>query len=554
MSIKPFKLNLLTVITLYSIFFLLTYNFCFIQQYVHALKEFHEKTFYLYFTIPLMLGCLLMIFFTVVLNYKTIKPLGIFLLLISASLSYSTYCFHTIFNESMFLNIWQTHYAEMTEYLSYGQIIWFFTLGMIPSYGLWRLNITQESFKRIALKKIICIACLFLISLGIGLSNFKEYAAIFRNHHGVHQLIYPFQWIHGIYQFFFHGPFFTGPKHQVTIGQDAYNSSNHKNGKFNFLVLVVGETARHNNLYYGGYYRNTNQHTTNDAIIYFNHATSCATYTAKSIPCMFSSRPSKLFSMKDSGYEDNILDILKRSAIRSQWIENNHGCKGVCQRIKTINIPTRQSLYCKHQTCVDEILLSYLKNIINKNMPHDQLIILHLIGSHGPNYHLRYPREHAYFKPECLIKDIQHCSSESLINTYDNTILYTDYIIHQIVTLLKSNSQFNTGLIYLSDHGESLGEHGLYLHGFPYSIAPKEQKEIPWMVWISSNLEQESSLDLKCLRDHAKNDRISHDHLFHSVLGLMNVTTKIYDSNLDIFYSCKRTAGVTSKKTSRETL
>ncbi|MGL5392457.1 MAG: phosphoethanolamine transferase, partial [Shewanella sp.] len=170
----------------------------------------------------------------------------------------------------------------------------------------------------------------------------------------------------------------------------------------------------------------------------------------------------------------------------------------------------------------------------------DTFITLHVIGSHGPTYFQRYPPEHRQFLPDCQRSDIQNCTSEQLINTYDNTILYTDYILSEVIKQLKQNNErFDTAMLYLSDHGESLGEKGMYLHGTPYSIAPNEQINIPMLAWMSEDFSQENRLNTTCLTEQAKSGRFSHDNLFDSLLGLMNVNTAVYQQPLDIFALCR---------------
>jgi len=168
------------------------------------------------------------------------------------------------------------------------------------------------------------------------------------------------------------------------------------------------------------------------------------------------------------------------------------------------------------------------------------VIVLHVIGSHGPTYFLRYPPEHRKFTPDCQRSDIQNCSPDELMNTYDNTILYTDYIISEVVKKLQNQQdKFDPAMLYLSDHGESLGEKGMYLHGAPYSIAPIEQTSIPMLAWVSEDFSKDNHLDMACLAEHAAKGGFSHDNLFDSLLGLMNVKTEVYQPKLDIFASCR---------------
>ena len=166
---------------------------------------------------------------------------------------------------------------------------------------------------------------------------------------------------------------------------------------------------------------------------------------------------------------------------------------------------------------------------------------MHLMGSHGPTYYQRYPKIMAKFQPDCQRSDIENCSIEQITNSYDNTILYTDFFISQVINQLKSiQDQFDTAVFYISDHGESLGEDGLFLHGTPYAIAPKYQTHVPLIFWASEGFQQNKHLSRECLLNQAKKQHVSQDYVFHSVLGIMDVKTKVYNAKLDIFAACRK--------------
>lgn len=206
---------------------------------------------------------------------------------------------------------------------------------------------------------------------------------------------------------------------------------------------------------------------------------------------------------------------------------------------ETIDLKSDPKL-CSGQYCFDQVLLNKLDKILAVAPSQDTVIFLHIIGSHGPTYYLRYPPEHRKFIPDCPRSDIQNCSQEELINTYDNTILYTDFILSEVVNKLKGKQDmFDTAMLYLSDHGESLGEKGMYLHGAPYSIAPKEQTSVPMLAWVSNDFSQDNQLNMTCVAQRAEQGGFSHDNLFDSLLGLMNVKTTVYQSQLDIFAPCR---------------
>jgi lipid A ethanolaminephosphotransferase len=239
--------------------------------------------------------------------------------------------------------------------------------------------------------------------------------------------------------------------------------------------------------------------------------------------------------------QDNVLDVIQRAGINVQWIDNDSGCKDVCSHVPTLNIDINtKSPLCDGKYCFDEIMLPELKRLVSEAKGKDSLITLHLIGSHGPTYFRRYPAAHRVFTPDCERSDIQNCSHDELVNTYDNTIAYTDYILSQVIEILKANStEFNTSMLYMSDHGESLGEKGLYLHGAPYALAPEEQTHVPGLLWLSDNYVKEKPVNITCLRQEAENKNVSHDYLSHSLLNMTGVITSIYKPELSLIANCK---------------
>lgn len=195
--------------------------------------------------------------------------------------------------------------------------------------------------------------------------------------------------------------------------------------------------------------------------------------------------------------------------------------------------------YCIKGECQDEILFHDLQKYID-SLPNDGLIVLHTIGSHGPTYYNRYPPQFRKFTPTCDTNEIQSCSREQLVNTYDNTVLYVDYIVDKAIKLLQAQpGNVTTSLVYLSDHGESLGENGVYLHGLPYSIAPDSQKHIPMLIWLSDRYQQRHAVNYACLKKRASTEAFSQDNLFSTMLGLVGVQTSEYHAADDILAPCR---------------
>ena len=333
------------------------------------------------------------------------------------------------------------------------------------------------------------------------------------------------------------------------VGEDArLGASYAAQGKPPLLMLVVGETARAQNFGLNGYARNTTpalaRWQAGEGLINFSQVQSCGTNTKVSVPCMFS--PLTRTQGGDQTPEhENLLDVLQRAGLAVLWIDNQAGCKGVCARVPNASaLDLKIPGLCDSGECLDPAMLDGLDARIAALDPvrraRGVVLVMHQMGSHGPAYSHRSSADRKPFTPECTSNTLSDCPPEQLVNAYDNSIAYTDHFLDLSLQWLKAREQdgaFQTGLIYVSDHGESLGESGLYLHGLPYAMAPQQQTHVPMVVWLSPALQQRSGVGEKCLRAQA-DQPISHDHLFHSVLGLMDVQTKAHDMKLDMLAPC----------------
>ena len=365
---------------------------------------------------------------------------------------------------------------------------------------------------------------------------YEEYAVIGRNNRQLKSYIIPTQMGWSGYRYAKKN-LFAAPHIHESIGLDSHHA---RLTKARLVVMVLGETARSQSFVYSGYERNTNPYTTAIPGMQFMETLSCGTATAVSVPCMFSSMDKAHYDADQAGYQDNVLDVINRGGTQVTWIDNDGGCKGICNRMKTIQItPSADDPLCTDQSCYDEVLLRELDAQLADDSDEDRLIVLHTIGSHGPTYFQRYPVSHREFSPDCPRSDIQNCSTQALVNTYDNTIAYTDYILAGVVDRLKAlESRYTTSMMYMSDHGESLGESGIYLHGLPYFLAPEEQTHVPTLIWLSDDMNQSLSVHDLCLQAVAGQAPYTQDYLFHSLLRLTGTETSIYMPELDIFNHC----------------
>ena len=315
-------------------------------------------------------------------------------------------------------------------------------------------------------------------------------------------------------------------------------------GKPVLYVIVAGETARAGNWSLGGYDRPTNPMLAERDVLYFSNASSCGTATATSLPCMFSHLPRTSYSYEAGLSHENLLDVLAHAGVKVEWWDNNTGHKSIAARL-----PSRQMAAaddpaaCARGECIDQVFLPRLARLA-ETMTEDTVVVLHQIGSHGPSYWLRYPEDREVFKPACHTPELAKCSAQEVVNAYDNTILETDRFLSQIIDMMGAQDRVTPALFYVSDHGESLGEGGLYLHGAPWFMAPPEQTRVPMLMWLSPAFRDTLGLDTACLATRT-GDSVSHDNMFSTVLGVMDIATSVRDDALDLTQGCRsqETAG-----------
>jgi lipid A ethanolaminephosphotransferase len=306
--------------------------------------------------------------------------------------------------------------------------------------------------------------------------------------------------------------------------------------------MVVGETARAANWGLDGYARQTTPQLATLPVINFRDVTSCGTNTEVSLPCMFAPVGRGDYDEGRIRHSESLLHLLQRAGVAVHWRDNQSGCKGVCDglsndSVQTVNPPG----LCEDGRCLDEGLLAGLDERLAKARG-TQLLVLHQLGNHGPSYFRRYPAAFDRFKPACASDDLQRCSVPEIVNAYDNALLYTDHLLASLVAKLQAHQdRVDTLMLYVSDHGESLGENNLFLHGLPYAIAPDVQKKVPMVMWMSPGFAQARALDVACLQRRALQPA-SHDNLFHTLLGLLDVQTSLYRSDADLARGCRPAA------------
>ncbi len=479
-----------------------------------------EKNYTVAFSAPFILVLLLVFVANVLLlltHRYTFKTMIAFLLSVAALSSYFIDSFGTIIDKDMLNNMMQTDSAEVLDLITPKLLLYCAVGAIIPIIVLQRFPLAFAPYNVEVLHKlgVMLLALSLIVGLYMGLS--KTYSSFFRNHHELKMYLNPYYPIASFIKYSLVKV--KGKKSIIPIAEDAYQRE-HTRKKL--VILLVGETARAENFSLNGYEKQTNPllQSRND-IVNFSQFYSCGTATAISIPCMFSKFGRNAFD-DDKNYYENLIDVIQKVGVNVVWRDNNSGgSKGIANRLSDV------AYY--HGTGFDEVLFKTLQTTIDEATT-DTLIVLHQEGSHGPTYYKRYPEAFKRFTPSCDTQDLAQCSQEEIVNSYNNTIVYTDFIINEAIQVLEHNEEkFDTTLFYVSDHGESLGENGIYLHGLPYFIAPDSQKHVPALFYFGKSNDSK----LERLRTQ-KSAHFSHDNLFHTMLGLFDIETKEYNANLDM--------------------
>jgi len=470
----------------------------------------------------------------------TFKPILLLLLLASAVGTHFMLTYHVVIDSGMMVNVLQTDPREAAGLLNWRLIATVILLGVLPGFAVWRAPLRFDSGGRQALKNLALIFASLGVAAALILATFQPLASAMRNERQLRYMINPLNTLYAAARASTK-PLQRASGPAAVVGTDAHVGAP-AGRRPTLLILVLGETGRSGNFGLNGYPRATTPELEREHVASARNATSCGTSTAASVPCMFSHLGREGYESRSRDYE-TLLDVLDHAGLAVLWIDNQAGCKGVCDRVP--HVETSGLVHpqlCRGGECLDGIMLEGLEQRIGALPPErvarGVVVVMHQMGSHGPAYHLRSPPAYKRFLPECTSSSLPDCSRDEVVNAYDNTIAYTDHFLASTIHWLQARQGvFDTAMLYVADHGESLGENNLYLHGMPYSVAPDVQKKVPWITWLSPGFEQRSGITINCLR--AKRDEaITHDHYFHSVLGLMRVSTEVYRRALDTFTPC----------------
>jgi lipid A ethanolaminephosphotransferase len=524
-----------------SVFIAVAYNLKFWAAFVAATGGFSLAN------LPLHVGCFLLLVLVfngclTLFSFRLLaKPLLVLLFMGAAATTYFMGQYGAVIDRSMIQNVFETDVREALELLNWKLIATIAVLGVLPSLAVLRVRVDFPSGPRALAVKAGIAAGSLALALLLLLLFFKSLAPALREHRELRYLLTPTNYIQAVNSYLKarnYTPVVVAP-----LGTDARKGPAWAgSARRTVTIIVVGETARAMNFSLNGYARATNPLLSQqDGLVNFSKFQSCGTATAVSVPCVFSALGHDDYSDRQAYSQEGLLDVLAHAGFDVLWRDNNSGCKGTCDRVRYEDFtkPAAGDPMCDGDECYDERMLAGLPALIHSST-RDLVIVLHQKGSHGPAYAKRYPRQFGKFGPVCETNELQKCSREAIVAAYDNTILYTDYFLSKTIDLLRASAaseNIDTSMLYFSDHGESLGENNMYLHGAPWMIAPPEQTQVPFMLWMSDGFDDRFHIDRTCLAARA-GQHFSHDNVFHSVLGMLDVNTAVFNPRLNLFGAC----------------
>jgi len=529
-----------TLAWLAGIYFALACNAGFLQATMAGRHWTDAGTWVFGAAMLLLLAAVHTLLLGLVLHGRLAKPVLTGLLLAAAFATYFMQQYGVVLDPGMLRNVLNTDPAEARELLGWGLLPHVLWQAGLPIALLWWVRLRRNTAVHSIVLRATTVLSAAVLSVLAVLLVFQDFSSLMRNHKELRYLITPVNLVYSSARALV-GETRSAGARRTPVGTDA------KLGplwvgrsKPVLFVVVVGETARAANWGLNGYARQTTPELAKLDVLNFPDVSACGTNTETSVPCMFSAVGRRAYDEQRIRGSESLLDVLARAGFGVLWRDNQSGCKGVCAGVASEQLDKQQpAALCPGGHCPDEDLLQGLE-LVAKDAKGNMVLVLHMLGNHGPAYFRRYPQDLRRFTPACDTDELRKCSTQQIVNAYDNALLYTDRVLAHAIGFLKAEEpKFDTGLIYLSDHGESLGENGLYLHGMPYAIAPKQQLKVPMVWWLSPGLRASFGLDLGCLQAQAARPW-SHDNLFHTLLGLLQVSTSVYEPGLDISAACRR--------------
>ncbi len=523
-----------------SLFFALTSNMPFLRAVLAGRNWSEPQTWLFSGAMLALLLALHMLLLGVLLVRPLTRVLLGLLIVVTAFATYYMQRFGVFLDPTMLRNVVKTDPAEAAELFGWGVLPHLFLFAGLPLLLLSRLRLRPVTLRRALATRLLLLAGSAVLLLAALLLIFQDFSALMRNQKELRYLITPANYLYSLGRVLADDGRALGTARQA-VGADArLDASWASRDKPVLFIVAVGETARSANWGLSDYARQTTPRLAELDVLNFPDVTACGTNTETSLPCMFSAIGRRDYNETRIRTSESLLHVLNRAGFQVLWRDNQSGCKGVCDGLpQQLSDAALTPDLCSDGRCLDETLLRGL-DTVTRDAKGNLVVALHMLGNHGPAYHKRYPDGFRRFIPTCDTGELRKCNREEIINAYDNALSYTDEVLAKTVDFLRAQqSRYDTALLYVSDHGESLGEKGLYLHGVPYAIAPDEQTKVPMVWWFSRGFLDSLGLDRSCLAAQTAK-AWSHDNLFHSVLGLLRIETKDYAAELDISGACRR--------------
>jgi lipid A ethanolaminephosphotransferase len=479
---------------------------------------------------------------------RWMKPLWFAVVVIAAVAQYYMQSYRVVMDPSMLANAMQTDVHEVHDLLSWRLLFQVLLVAALPAWALWRVRVVPMGFVSQAWRNALLLLAAVAVAVAGALAMGRELAPLMRNNVHLRYMMNPLASIYSAGAVAIRPMFKHSRKLIPVSGGAALGASYASQARPPLFVLVVGETARADHFALNGYARDTTPELAARKVLSWRDVHSCGTNTLASVPCMFSPLGKTAFEARKDDYE-NLMDVLQASGLAVFWLDNQAGgCKGVCDRVPHASAfdtvdPRVKSALCEGDECLDDVMLHGLDARLAALPPERRskgvVLVMHQMGSHGPAYYKRSSPDAKRFLPECKSNALAECSHAELMNGFDNSIAYTDRFLGKTIDWLKAKSgSYDPALLYLSDHGESLGEYGLFLHGVPYSFAPEVQKHIPMVAWFGDGMSARDRLSHSCM-EAGLDTPLTHDNLYHTVLGLMDVKTPSYKPALDALATCR---------------
>jgi len=457
---------------------------------------------------------------------RAAKPVLIVVLLLSSLAAYFMDSYGVVISDEMLRNAVQTNVAEARDLLSLRMLFYVAVLGIAPALLVARTPMRWRGLRIEAPARLKLIGITLTAVVGVVLAFGSFYASFLREYKALRAYANPLHYSYAAFKYARQRLTLEVDGALVPIGTDARIPASDVHREL--IIMVVGETARADRFSLNGYARETNPELRKAGAVSFTNVWACGTSTAVSVPCMF--------ALDGETRRENLLDVLRHAGVNVLWLDNNSDSKGVALRVPYQDYRSPILNPVCDLECRDEGMLGGLQRTIDAHPVGDIFVVLHQMGNHGPAYYRRYPESFERFKPACRSDDLSRCSREEIDNAYDNAILYTDHFLAQAIALLRHNdAHFETALFYVSDHGESLGEGGVYLHGMPKLIAPDTQVHVPMVMWFGRSFDD---VDLPALASK-RATRFTHANVFHTVLGFLEIESAIYRPEMDMLQDAR---------------